>query len=337
VIDETNVWDSAEDFLFLLLSIPDFRLRLQLWHFENSFQEHVDKISSAYAGALNGCDCMMKSRSIRHLLGAVLVAGNYLNGGTPRGRADGFAVDTLVQVQNLKSSQADSPATLLDYLVQGMDSKYPSELESIFSAGNEAEQIKIAARTKPEELAEELQALRRKSYAILDMAQASSSSEEQAVREHLERIALCTAELEELQVCHSRLNEKYAELCSWFHAEEGSKKKPFDDFFGVWDKFMMEIDSARQALVAHKKQASARRQRSTSRTGRKGGRHQDHSPSAVLDPVHQTDRVEAAHTACVYVKNLVLKVSDECCPAGLVEKGVEIRQPKLVSLQSCGG
>jgi len=169
------------------------------------------------------------------------------------------------------------------------------------------------------------------------MAQASSSSEEQAVREHLERIALCTAELEELQVCHSRLNEKYAELCSWFHAEEGSKKKPFDDFFGVWDKFMMEIDSARQALVAHKKQASARRQRSTSRTGRKGGRHQDHSPSAVLDPVHQTDRVEAAQTACVYVNNLVLKVSDECCPAGLVEKGVEIRQPKLVSLQSCGG
>ena len=37
-----------------------------------------------------------------HLLGIVLYVGNYLNGGTPRGRADGFALDTLVLMRTVK-------------------------------------------------------------------------------------------------------------------------------------------------------------------------------------------------------------------------------------------
>lgn len=40
--------------------------------------------------------------SLGHLLGIVLYVGNYLNGGTPRGRADGFALDTLVLMRTVK-------------------------------------------------------------------------------------------------------------------------------------------------------------------------------------------------------------------------------------------
>lgn len=45
---------------------------------------------------------VLQQPSEGHLLGIVLYVGNYLNGGTPRGRADGFALDTLVQMRTVK-------------------------------------------------------------------------------------------------------------------------------------------------------------------------------------------------------------------------------------------
>ena len=88
-IDEMHVWDTAEDFLLALIAVPQFELRLRAWHFENTFQERFDALAHGLRSVLQGCISVLDSRCIRHLLGIVLYAGNYLNGGTPRGRADG--------------------------------------------------------------------------------------------------------------------------------------------------------------------------------------------------------------------------------------------------------
>ena len=90
-IDELHVWDTAEDFLLAWIAVPQFELRLRTWHFENTFQERFDALAEGLRSVLEGCRSVLDSRCIRHLLGIVLYAGNYLNGGTPRGRADGVS------------------------------------------------------------------------------------------------------------------------------------------------------------------------------------------------------------------------------------------------------
>ena len=72
-----------------------------------------------------------------HLLGIVLYVGNYLNGGTPRGRADGFALDTLVLMRTVKMSQGDKAGTLVDYLTGQMERAYSGDLQRVFAPGGE--------------------------------------------------------------------------------------------------------------------------------------------------------------------------------------------------------
>jgi len=258
-------WDSAEEFIFLLISIPHFKLRLQLWDFENTFREHFNDIAERQRDILQGCECILTSRSVRRLLGLVLVAGNYLNGGTPRGRADGFAIDTLVQVRMVRMSQADNQGTLVDYLVQQMESQYPSELEEIFMPGNDADKIKRAARSKLEEVTEEIRIFKAKAEGILHMVRASNKTREDAAfLQHSEVMAMCSAELEELQARQRRLNGKYVELCDYFHMDDSSTRKACDEFFGVWDHFMNDVARARTAIQAQEKEAETRRRRSLS-------------------------------------------------------------------------
>lgn len=75
----------------------------------NPYMTHPCLTWSCWSFAGQGCPCsqMWQDNSSTaapegHLLGIVLYVGNYLNGGTPRGRADGFALDTLAQMRTVK-------------------------------------------------------------------------------------------------------------------------------------------------------------------------------------------------------------------------------------------
>merc|ERR1719507_424863 len=142
-------------------------------------------------------------------------------------------------------SQAEAPGTLVDYLVQQMEYQYPSELEEIFAPGKDADRIKRAARSKLEEVTEEIRIFKAKAEGILHMVRASNKTREDAAfLQHSEVMAMCLAELEELQARQRRLNGKYAELCDYFHMDDSSTRKACDEFFGVWDQFMSDIARA---------------------------------------------------------------------------------------------
>ncbi|CAK9036955.1 unnamed protein product [Durusdinium trenchii] len=105
-----------------LIAIPRFQLRLKVWDFGNSFQEKFDHIANDVKGVSRGCDCLLTSMRMRHLLGVALHAGNFLNGGTPRGRADGFSMDALLQLRTVKATQA-ADQTLVHFITMQMEKR----------------------------------------------------------------------------------------------------------------------------------------------------------------------------------------------------------------------
>merc|ERR1719507_1902550 len=173
-------------------------------------------------------------------------------------------------------SQAEAPGTLVDYLVQQMEYQYPCELEEIFAPGRDADRIKRAARSKLEEVTEEIRIFKAKAEGILHMVRASNKTREDAAfLQHGEVIAMCLAELEELQARQRRLNGKYAELCDYFH--------------------MNDIARARTAIQAQEKEAETRRRRSLSleqwrgQAGRRPSEDCSRRPRSVTDrgcPIH---------------------------------------------------
>ncbi len=59
----------------------------------------------------------MTSEEVTKVLGIILGLGNYMNGGNrTRGQADGFAIDILPKVKDVKSK--DNTLTLLYYVVK---------------------------------------------------------------------------------------------------------------------------------------------------------------------------------------------------------------------------
>lgn len=59
----------------------------------------------------------MTSVGVANVLGIVLALGNYMNGGNrQRGQADGFAIDILPKLKDVKSK--DNTLTLIFYIVK---------------------------------------------------------------------------------------------------------------------------------------------------------------------------------------------------------------------------
>jgi hypothetical protein len=68
------------------------------------------------------------SEALQKILGTVLAVGNYLNGGTAKGQADGFEIDALLKVTMVKDST--NRVTLLDYVIKLANTQYPESLVS---------------------------------------------------------------------------------------------------------------------------------------------------------------------------------------------------------------
>ncbi|CAJ1377422.1 unnamed protein product, partial [Effrenium voratum] len=273
VMDENTVWDTAEDFMLSLIAIPRFQLRLKIWDFVNSFQEKFEHLAGDVKGISWGCHCLLTSMRMRHLLGLALHAGNFLNGGTTRGRADGFAMETLLQLRTVKATQA-SDQTLVHFIAKQMEKRYPGELAGIFGDGEEAHWIRHAARRRIEDAAQECTSLLGQAlhmvktirFVLDDDADFESDSCSKAKLWHAtERLAMCIAELEALQSRQGQLSGQYESLCLWLHIDV-DKPKPSDELFGIWHTFLQDVQAARRAI--REKEQAARKKRPVSRPRR---------------------------------------------------------------------
>ena len=58
---------------------------------------------------------LRQNKAVHRILGLVLAFGNYMNGGTARGQADGFSLTVLTKLRDVKTQ--DNSSTLIAYLV----------------------------------------------------------------------------------------------------------------------------------------------------------------------------------------------------------------------------
>lgn len=94
-----------EQFMWVIGNLPAYQQRLDCWDFVRAY---VDRYNS-YSEALSQFDQMMEaildSTQLPPMLGLVLAVGNYLNGGTNRGQADGFDIETLGKLDSIKDAE----------------------------------------------------------------------------------------------------------------------------------------------------------------------------------------------------------------------------------------
>ncbi|XP_071405710.1 formin-2 isoform X2 [Pithys albifrons albifrons] len=114
--ENTKSLDKPEQFLYELSLIPNFSERVFCILFQSTFSESICSIRRKLELLQKLCETLKNEPGVMRVLGLVLAFGNYMNGGNrTRGQADGFGLDILPKLKDVKSS--DNSRSLLSYIV----------------------------------------------------------------------------------------------------------------------------------------------------------------------------------------------------------------------------
>jgi hypothetical protein len=115
---------SAEAFLHDVSHIAHYAEKLGALHFKACFAELAQDAALMVTALARASEQVTGSRKLRDLFKLILALGNYLNQGQ-RGGAYGFKLNSLLKLGDTKSSVAERKHTLLHYLVEVVDDKFP--------------------------------------------------------------------------------------------------------------------------------------------------------------------------------------------------------------------
>mmetsp|Transcript_33147 Transcript_33147/g.75767 ORF Transcript_33147/g.75767 Transcript_33147/m.75767 type:complete len:348 (-) Transcript_33147:173-1216(-) len=118
--------DKPEKFVLLLSSIPKLAIRISVWLFKMTFVERSQDLKPPLKSCLVACRQVRESVALKLVLGTVLSLGNYLNGGTCRGQADGFKMDFFPKFKDTKD--VTNKVTLFHYAIDVAVNKFPQAM-----------------------------------------------------------------------------------------------------------------------------------------------------------------------------------------------------------------
>uniref|UniRef100_A0A1A8DP79 Formin 1 n=1 Tax=Nothobranchius kadleci TaxID=1051664 RepID=A0A1A8DP79_NOTKA len=114
--DEVKLLDKPEQFLYELSQIPDFAGRAHCIIFQSVFRDTISSIHRKVQIISSTCKALLECKALQDVIGLVLAFGNYMNGGNrTRGQADGFGLEILPKLKDVKSK--DNRINLVDYVV----------------------------------------------------------------------------------------------------------------------------------------------------------------------------------------------------------------------------
>lgn len=97
-------WDKGESYMIDLVLPETIHDRLKVWHFKYQWEEEKEVIANFYKKIKEAYYQLETNEYFMQIIGYTLSIGNILNGGTPKGQADGFDLPVLGKLQSMKDS-----------------------------------------------------------------------------------------------------------------------------------------------------------------------------------------------------------------------------------------
>ncbi|XP_056437928.1 formin [Gadus chalcogrammus] len=114
--EHIKLLDKPEQFLYELSQIPDFAGRARCIIFQSAFNDTIASVHHKVEMVSSACTALREGPGVRAVVAVVLALGNHMNGGSRvRGQADGFGLDILPKLKDVKSQ--DKRMSLVDYVV----------------------------------------------------------------------------------------------------------------------------------------------------------------------------------------------------------------------------
>ncbi|XP_067320932.1 formin-2 isoform X1 [Anolis sagrei] len=237
--------DKPEQFLYELSLIPNFSERVFCILFQSTFSESISSIRSKLELLQKLCETLKSGSGVMQVLGLVLAFGNYMNGGNrTRGQADGFGLDILPKLKDVKSS--DNSRSLLSYIVSYYLRNFDEDAgkEQCTFPLPEPQDLFQASQLKFEEFQKDLRKLKKDLKACETEAgkvcKFSLEEHIQPFKDNMEKFisqAKIDHEMEETSLAET--HKSFLETASYFcmKAKMGEKEVSLNAFFSIWHEF----------------------------------------------------------------------------------------------------
>jgi hypothetical protein len=111
----------AEQFFLAIASVPRYTIRTKCMLTAANFPERAHELRTKVEDVAEAVKEVRNSKALKQVIEFSLALGNYLNGGTNKGGAWGFKVDSLNKLIGTKT--LDNKSTLLHYMARKLASK----------------------------------------------------------------------------------------------------------------------------------------------------------------------------------------------------------------------
>nr|XP_057917740.1 formin-2 [Doryrhamphus excisus] len=241
--------DKPEQFLYQLSLIANFSGRVFCILFQSSFCECMSSIMKKLDTLLRVCQVLQDNDKVKQILGLVLAFGNFMNGGNrTRGQADGFSLDILPKLKDVKSS--DSMKSLLSYIVTYYLRNFDEDAgkETCVYPLPEPHDLFQTSQMKFEDFQKDLTRLRKDLRACTSeverVCKASSEDNLQPFKVKMEDfLSQAKHELETLESHLSSTHKLFLELTVFYSvkAKSGEKEVSPNTLFSIWYEFSSDF------------------------------------------------------------------------------------------------
>ncbi|XP_059375750.1 formin-like [Carassius carassius] len=249
--DEVKLLDKPELFLYELSQIPDFARRAHCIIFQSVFVDSISSVHQKVDIISAVSKAFLENDSVRDVIGLILAFGNYMNGGNrTRGQADGFGLDILPKLKDVKSR--DNRMSLVDYVVsyylRNMDENAGTE-KSVFPLP-EPQDLFQAAQVKFEDLAKDLRKLKKElTGCVKEVEQVCENSSEEHLQPFKDKmetfVSTAQTEYETEDEQLQEAQKSFQDMVMYFglKPKSGEKEVSPNYVFMLWYEFCNDFKS----------------------------------------------------------------------------------------------
>ncbi|XP_028325224.1 formin-2 isoform X2 [Gouania willdenowi] len=269
--EDAKPLDKPEQFLLQLSQIPNFSERVFCILFQSTFKECITSILRKIEILQRVCKTLQSSKCVLQVLGLVLAFGNFMNGGNrSRGQADGFSLEILPKLKDVKSS--DNSQSLLSFIVAYYLKHFDEDAgrETCIYPLPEPQDLFQASQMKFDDFQRDLRKLRKDLNACsAETEKVCTLTSEENLQPFKDKMGefLCQAktELETQEKQLADTQKIFLELSVSFSVKPkaGEKEVSPNTLFSVWHEFSTDFKELwkkqNKLMLKERKQSWARR------------------------------------------------------------------------------
>ncbi|XP_053314713.1 formin-2 isoform X2 [Spea bombifrons] len=247
--DNSKPLDKPEQFLYELTTIPNFSERVFCILLHSTISESIGSIHRKLELLQKVCRTLREDPAVLRVLGLVLAFGNYMNGGNrTRGQADGFALDILPKLKDVKSN--DNKRNLLSYIVSYYLRHFDENAgkEDCVYTLPEPQDLFQASQMKFDDFVKDVRKIKKD---LLASETEAAKVYQKSLEEHLqpfknnmeEFLSRAKVEHEDTAKFLEEVRSRFIETAAYFCVKPklGEKEVSPHSFFSIWHEFSTDF------------------------------------------------------------------------------------------------